>query len=491
MGDLRSTPELASSSARNWGVTVLAKSGAHGIQFASLVITARLLTPADFGLFAMIMAVIGIAGLFRDLGLSTATIRIPRLTSEQANTLFWINACSGLAVALLVCAAAPLVASFYDDPRIAPIAAALSLNFFFGGLAAQHGALLQRGLRFGALASIRVLTAVSSGGLAVALALAGFGIWALVWSGIASGALGAWLNWRACPWRPGRPRFDRSAREAVSFGGYMMVFGFLNFVARNLHNVLMGAMWGPATVGLYNRAHGFMTTLVSYLLEPLSTVTPPTLSRLASEPAAFSGHYYRMATALTLLSAPLSAVLVLLADDIVAVLFGPQWHDSAALLKTLAIGIVPQALCHTSGWIYLCLGNPRAMMKWGIVGWSFIIGCLLVGLAFGLSGVAAAYTLGMFLLFWPCMSYAFRGTGLTVGRLLTACWPPVAAAILAGAPAWWITLLLESWTPAGRIPAVLGVFGTLYTVILIFGLGQRQLLAEIATQLRRPRSPRS
>src|SRR6266567_4080918 len=144
------------------------------------VVQARLLTPADFGLVAMVMTVIGFLQIFQDMQLSTATIQRSEINHAQVSNLFWLNVAVSGAMSLLMVAGAPLVAGFYHEPRLLRIALALSAYFILNGLAGQHFALLKRQMRFLVISVIEVVSVAIALSIGILLTLTGYGYWSLV-----------------------------------------------------------------------------------------------------------------------------------------------------------------------------------------------------------------------------------------------------------------------------------------------------------------------
>jgi PST family polysaccharide transporter len=157
-----------------------------------MMVLARLLVPKDFGLVGMVTAFIGFLGLFKDAGLSMATVQRGSVTHAQTSTLFWINVGLGFLLAGLGALAAPLLAWFYSEPRLLWVTIALGSGFVFNGAGAQHRAILQRSMRFVAIAVIDAVSLVVSLAVAIGMALAGRGYWALVMSNVIPPAVGFW-----------------------------------------------------------------------------------------------------------------------------------------------------------------------------------------------------------------------------------------------------------------------------------------------------------
>lgn len=473
------SPDAASAKAgevRSWAATVLSRIGTQSLQFAALAITARVLTPADFGKVAMILGIVGIIGIFRDLGLTAATVHVPTLTHRQVNTLFWINSSAGLAITLVGVMAAPLVAALYHDPAIGPLCAALAFGFFINGLSAQHGALLQRRLEFVTLARVQLISAGVSGFLSASLALLGFGVWSLVWPTLIAGITSTLLQWHYCRWRPQAPSFDPTAMQMIHFGKNLILFALLDFVAHNIHAVMLGRYIGAAPVGYYNRAFNLLQMVTGYVQEPASRIVSPLLSRLGHGTDNFHRQYVSAVRLIVFLLAPVSMLVLTCAPDAIRLLFGAQWMASVPVLQILALGTVAQSICVTTGWIYLSRNETRRMMHWGIMGWGWMIACLAVGLQFGITGVAWGYTGGVVTLLWPCLAYAFHGTSFRVTEVLGTTVTPVIAAACGTS-----VMLLRPWLEQPSAILNILIMGTLASMVwllvtLLIPSGRRTLM---------------
>lgn len=483
--DQAAADEVLDSTARHWLVTVMGRGGAHAIQFIALLALARILVPADFGLVAMIMSVIGVGHVFRDLGLSVATIRQPDLTHEQVSTLFWVNLLFGLLITGVASALAPVLARLYDDPRATQVTLVMAWTFFISGVGTQHIALLRRYLKFKRLAVMNIVAMLAGQGCAVVLALLGFGYWALVAALLLNALVKSGMAWIVCRWLPGRPHWNAQIRDMVSFGGYLVVFTLMGYGAMNMPNVLIGSLWGAAAVGFYSRAYRLLTLFIGYIIGPLDIVAPAGLSRLLDDASAYRKHYLDTTSIMLLLTAPIGMVCVVAAPDIVRVVLGPQWGETAVLLRILALAIVPQTLCATSGWLYMSHGDSRRMMIWGLGGWGTLIVFLVVGSLFGALGVAWAYVAGMFVLLYPCMRLAYAVTSIRMTDLLRLGWPVVLPAVIAALPSAWVMYILQVELAGVRLVATLATYGVVYLLLLLFVFDQGQILARYWAQLRR------
>src|SRR5712691_2570431 len=172
--------DLKHNDIRGGFAKALAQGASLVLRMGSLMVLARLLAPRDFGLVGMVAAFTGVLNLFRDFGLSSATVQRLNVTDDQISTLFWINVLVGVILGLLLMAMAPVVVIFYHEPRLLWVTVILAAAFIFNGAGVQHTALLERQMRFTALATIDVISLVVSTFIGISIAVAGFGYWALV-----------------------------------------------------------------------------------------------------------------------------------------------------------------------------------------------------------------------------------------------------------------------------------------------------------------------
>ncbi len=401
----------------------------QGIRFAlrmaSIYVLARLLTPEDYGLVGMVVAVTGLILLFKDLGLSMATVQRAEVTHEQISTLFWTNVALSSGIMLLTAAVAPLVGWFYREPRVVGITLAVSVGVLLSGLAVQHQAVLRRRMRFTTLAAIDV--ASDALGMIVAIAAAQFynaGYWALVLQPLTAAALNLVCVWIACPWRPGRPARGTGVRPMLRYGGNLTFFRFANYLARSFDNVLVGRVWGPESLGLYARAYSLLLLPISQINAPIAGVAVPTLSRLQNDPERYRRYYLKSVGLIALLTMPLTALLATLSEETILLVLGPQWTPAAQLFLVFSIAAFAEPVVSTTGWVYLSLGQTGRLAKWGLLFASLRVLFFAAGLPWGAFGVAAGFTLGFWVLTPFVLWAAYRVSPIRVRDVLGAALRP-------------------------------------------------------------------
>ncbi|MEJ5866621.1 lipopolysaccharide biosynthesis protein [Pseudokineococcus sp. 5B2Z-1] len=423
---------LGDRAARGAGVTLTTQLLRAVLQLGSVVVLARLLVPEDFGLVAMVTAVIGIADLVRDFGLSSAAVQARTLEDDERTNLFWANTALGLTCTLVAAASAPLLVTLYDEPRLLPVVLALSPIFLLSGLGTQLRADLTRSLRLGWLALSDVLAQAVAVAAAVTLALLGAGLWAVVAQQLVGAAAGLVVVASAVHWRPRRYRRGVSLRRFFGYGSGLLGTQAMTYVTKNVDDVALGAVWGAGPLGLYTRAYQLLLAPLNQINAPMTRVALPVLSRLQDDDAGYAHALGRAQLVGCYVTTTVLLVVAGLADPVVDVLFGPGWAGVVPLLLVLALGGVPRALSQLAFWMYLSRGRTGAQLKQFLVTRPLLVVCVLAGLPWGALGVAVGHGVGHLLAWGISLWHAGRTTGVDVRPLVVTASRSV---LLVGAPA--------------------------------------------------------
>lgn len=426
-------PNLGRTIARGAVISVAGQGISVLLRTGSMVILARLLTPADFGLVGMAVAVTGILSLLRDAGLGLATVQRANLTEAQASTLFWINLGLGAALTAACAALAPAIVLFYGAPNLLWVTIALGSGFFFSGAAAQHRAMLQRALRFGVITTIEITALVISIILAVGMAWYGQRYWALVAMAVSQPAVAAVGTWVAVRWVPGWPRRTSGIRSMLLFGGTLTLNNVIVYLAYNTDKILLGRFWGAAALGIYGRAYTLASVANENLYSALSIVAFPTLSRLQHDPARLRSYFLRGYSLFLSLVMPLTVACALFADEIIAVMLGPKWHESIVIFRLLAPTIVAFGLVHPFSWVMLATGRAARCLGTTVFVTPVVILAYTIGLHWGPQGVAAGFSGAMALTVVPVILWAKQGTSITGADIFETVRLPLTSTAIAAA----------------------------------------------------------
>jgi PST family polysaccharide transporter len=442
---------LGQRAARGALVTIGAQAARILLQLASVIVLARLLSPHDYGLVAMVVAIIGVGEILRDFGLSSAAVQAETLSTAQRTTLFWLNTAIGALLGLVVLAIAPLIAAVYGQPELVPIARALAVTFLLNGLATQYRASLVRDLRFVALARTDVAAAAIALAVAIAAALAQFGYWAIVAQQLTGALALVILLATAARWLPGVPRRATSIRGLVGFGGNVVLSQLIGYVSNNVDSFVIGVRFGAGPLGIYSRAFQLLMTPLNQIRSPLTSVALPVLSRLSMDATRF-GRFVtlgQLALGYTLVAG--LGIVVGAAEPLTALLLGNQWTAAAPILRLLACAGIFQTLAFVGYWVYLARGLTRELVRYSLVSAVIRISCILVGSLGGVVGVAWGYAVAPALA-WPIsLWWLSRRTDLPT-RALYAGAGRILGTVAVGAAATWGATLATA--PLGALVQV-------------------------------------
>lgn len=403
--------DLKGRSVRGGAITIAAQALKFGFNIASNVVLARLLTPQDYGLVGMVTAVTGLVAIFKDLGLSMATVQKEEINHEQVSTLFWVNIALSVVTTLVTVAIAPVIAWFYNEPQLLWITLGLALGFIISGLGVQHSALLNRQMEYKALTINDVLSMALGIGSAIVAAWFGLGYWALVILPLVTAFISTIGLWIVCSWRPGLPTRKSGVRSMLIFGGNLTGFSIVNYFARNVDNILIGKVWGAQQLGLYAKAYQLLLLPLQQINAPFEKVAIPALSRLVDSPDRYRQAYLRILEKLTIITAPLVVFMIATSDWIVLLLLGPQWINASPIFSLLGIIAFAQPVANTTGWLFITQGRTKHMFEWGIIGSTLSVVAIVFGVQWGAVGVAASYSISGLLIRTPILFWYVGRSG--------------------------------------------------------------------------------
>jgi O-antigen/teichoic acid export membrane protein len=433
-------------------------------QFAVTATLARLLSPADYGLFGLAAVYTGLATVLSQFGVAAALVQRAELTPRFVRASFTVSVLIGLLTAALVWVTAPLAASLLGNIELIPIIRALSLGFVLSNPGFVAEGLSQRKLAWRRLMWVEVSAFFLGYALpAIWMALAGYGVWALVVSALAQGFVRT-LALLVLEPHPKWPRIGPEIRELLRFGSGFTLARMFNYGAAQGDNLVVGRVLGVVSLGYYSRAFKLMMILVTYFAAVVTRVLFPIMSRLQDDQDRLRSTYLTGAAVLGLISAPLGAILVVLAPEFILVVLGPKWIPATAAFQILTAGIMLRNVYMMAYCLDGALGAMRRRtLRDGIYALAVLIGSV-IGTRYGIVGVATGVVIAI------AVNYLV-GAAMSL-NLLKATWRQYAASqmpalllgILTGAVAYTIRWgLLE----AGAGPLiVLGATGLLSLAVI-------------------------
>lgn len=459
------------------------------LSVVSTIVLARILAPQDFGMVAMVTASTGFLGILRDLGLATATMQSEEIDQNQVSTFFWINVMMGAVLAIAVALASPLIAAFFHEPKLVAISVAFALLGFVESLGTQHQGLLRRRMRFAALSIAEVASLSAGVGMGIVLALRGHGYWAIVGMRVVTEVTRVALLWIICDWRPDRSIQFSRVRPQLAFGGYLTLSQFVSYTARHVDRLLVGRVFGAEILGFYGRARGWLYTPAHLISRPVTRVAVPVLSRLRSESERYRAWFGRGQEILASIALPIAAYLFADTRAVVLLVLGDQWAPAIPIFQFLTPVAFAAVVRTGFNWCYVSLGRVDRKFRWEIVEMTVTIAAFLIGIRWGVNGVAIAWSLVAVLLTIPGALYCFRGSPVRASDLVRAYAAPLIGSVAAaGAVRFFLTLrAIDGLALAVAVHAVLFLF--VYLLIwagLPGGRERAKFFLGLAGRMRRP-----
>jgi PST family polysaccharide transporter len=458
---------------RGGAARMIAQVANLAVRAGSLMVLARLLDPKDFGLVGMVTAFTGVLSLFRDFGLSTATVQRAEVSDEQMSTLFWINVAVGAALTLIAFVIAPVIARFYGEPRLVGVTALLAVGFLFNAIGVQHSALLQRQMRFTTLSVVNIAGLVLSAGVAIFMAKAGYGYWALVTMTIIQPLVSTIGMWLVVSWVPGRPHRRAGLRSMMKFGGTVTLNSLIVYVAYNFEKVLLGRFWGVDAIGIYGRAYQLVGIPTENLNTAVGEVAFSALSRVQNDRNQIRNYFLKGYSLVVALTIPITLVSAVFAKEAILVFLGAKWSAVVPIFRLLTPTIIIFALINPFAWLLFSIGDVARSLKIALVIAPLVIVGYVVGLPYGPTGVALGYSTAMALWVVPHILWCVRGTPVSFGDVVRAVGRPLVSGAVAAVPALLFQFAdFSSQSPLLKLTVGTSLFLAIYAGMLLFVMGQ-------------------
>ena len=397
------------------------------LQFAQLAVLARLLVPEDFGLMAMMMVVIGFAQAFADMGVSNAIIQRQDTTDQHLSSLYWLNILAGTVLFLLLLAAVPAIEAFFAEPRLAEFIPVTALIFLIAPFGQVYQALLQKNLRFRELAVSETSAAAVSAAVAITAAIAGQGIYALIFGQLANIACktSVLIGYGWPDWRPSLQFHRRDLDNYLSFGLFQMGERAVNYLNERLDQLLIGVLLGAEALGYYHLAFNLVILPVARINPVLTRVAFPIFARIQDDAAKLRHGFMTMQQVLAALNFPLLLGLAVVVPVFVPTVLGEQWAPSILLVQILAGVALLRSTGNPVGSLLLAKGRADLGFYWNLLLILTQMPAVYVGAKVsGTEGVAGALLLMHIAYFW--CGYLFlvrRLLGPCLRSYLATLWP--------------------------------------------------------------------
>jgi PST family polysaccharide transporter len=405
------TVELKKRSVHGSAASLVAQAITFASKFASTVVLGRLLSPAEFGLVAMVAPILGFVSTFNDLGFGQAIIQRRDISARQVSALFWMNLAVSCALAAVLALSAPLIGRAYKEPRTVGVMFGMASLLIMSTAGMVPKSLLRRNLRL--ISAIVVdLVAVLGGVIAsIVAAVMGCSYWSLVIGQAVTAAVGAVLAFALAAWRPSRPESDPEVKQMMQFGVNLTGVNLATYFSMTADNMIVGIFAGKVALGLYDRSYTLTVQPLNQLLLPVSQISIPLLSRLQDKPDLYRRSYLAMVRLALLLTMPAMLVCIFFAQPAIHLLLGKQWDAAAPIFAWICFGGLLVPVFASTGWVFTTQGRTGKQMVVSAITALISIASFAVGIAWGAVGVAAASSFSFTFLQLPLMIHTMTRTG--------------------------------------------------------------------------------
>lgn len=426
------------------------------LQFGVLAVMARLLTPKDYGDAGAAMVVVGISAMFSQLGVGPALVQRPEIKAPHLTAAFHASVLLGVLVGGLVWLGAPVFSALFRIGELTPLLRVLAVVFPIAGFAVVAESCLQRAMRFDLLARAEVLSsAVAFCAVGIPLAWTGHGAWALVWTQVGQTVAKSFLVLCYRPFLPGW-RWEKSAlHELLHFGSGLTLARLANYIATNGDNFVVGRWLGAEALGVYSRAYQLMVAPAALMGNVLDKVLFPAMAKVQGNDAQLARVYTQGSTLLALVMLPASAMICLLAPELVALLLGPKWDAVIFPLQVFSTGLLFRtsmklsvSLVRAKGRVFLL---AQSQVWYGVA----VLGLAAAGLPWGIRGVCTGVLLGITICFVIMAAISLRLVGLRGRDFLAAHVPALRLTAVVALAGWLVCAGLRGHglTPLALLPA--------------------------------------
>ena len=406
------------------------------IAVASLAILARLVSPADFGIIAMVMPLISLAESINGLGLGIAMVQQEKLSHAQVNHVFWVSLYINLGLALILLASTPLLVLFYQEPQLTLVVPVMAVGMMSDFVAVQPKSLLSRQMRFGVLTAVEVAALALGAGCALVAAVAGWGYWSLALQFLVFQGAKCLGYWGLCSWRPGSPLSPRKAALRVlnmlSYGAHLSGFHLINRIGMEMDRILIGYFNGAATLGFYAVAFNWAYFPFNQIYFAILPVAISSLSRAARDADEYRSRSQQILMLIFNLLLPVLGFLVAAGDSIMLILLGEQWTDAFPVFRVLVLLVFINSFYRVTKWIYVSSGQTRRQLRWSLIHMPVTVISAAIGTHWGALGVAWGLTLASFILAYPAVMVCLRPTPLSFRDFIAPIWRPTLATCITG-----------------------------------------------------------
>ena len=475
---------LKNKTVKGIGWSALDNAARYGMQFVIGIVLARLLSPDDYGLLGLVSIFTMVCTALVNGGFTTALIRKKNATDNDYNTVFICNLGMSLMLYVVVFLCAPLIANFFERQELIALVRVSSLGLIIGALGLVQRTRLTKRIDFKTQTKITLVSTVVSGIVGIGMAIAGFGVWALVAQQLTTQALSTILLYIYNRWLP-RFRFStESFHELFGFGWKMMVSALIDSIWKELYQVIVGKFYSPATLGQYTRARHYAKLFSSNLTTVVERVTYPVLSSIQDDKERMVSAYRRIIRTSMFITAVALFSLGAVSEPLIYCMIGPKWHDAATYLPLICITFSLYPLHAINLNMLQVQGRSDLFLGLEVVKKVIVLAPLFVGAFVGIMPMLWVNMLIGIIAYFLNSYYSGRLLGYSTWMQLRDIAPSYALAIAIALSVWFLKYLPLSYWIILPLQLVVGT-AMFFTLCKLFKMKEYKEIMGILKQYRK------
>jgi O-antigen/teichoic acid export membrane protein len=462
------TARLRRQAVRGGAILLAVRLTAQVLQWSVTLYVARLLLPDDYGMMTSGVLFVGLADLLAESGVGKALIQRKALTGDDVAQGFTLSLSLAAVLYAVQFALAPSAAVYLDRPDFAPFLRVLGLLTFLVPIRSVANALLERNLRLGQQSAVQFGGAMVQGALVLALAVAGYGYWALAAGVLASRLLEAGSLWYAAGWRPRLAVPGREARDLLRYGLHVSFAALLWFTYSNADFAVVARLLGVVALGYYSLAFQLISLPVQKLSANVNQVMFAVFCRIQDDRARVRSWFLRLSVMMLFLAAPALVGMALVAGDGIPLLLGPRWEPAVLPFRLLCpVGLL-MVVASSLHQMYSALGRPDIVFKYNLASAAlFPAAFYAAGSEYGVVGICLVW-LVLYPLFVATVVHLTRGlTTIGILDLVRAGLPVFAGVAVMTAAVLTVQAALADERTSLRLAAAIGSGAVSYTIWML------------------------
>jgi PST family polysaccharide transporter len=404
-----------------WGAiwNSLSSVSLTGLNFVITAILARLLTPNTFGVMGMIQTTIALIAMMNQFGLAPAIIQGENLNQKRLSSLFWLNMLIGLLMTSIVFFSSDFISVFFNQPELSKLMKMISLVFTVVSFSFIQQSLLRKKMQFKELFNINLISTIFYGITTIILALNNFGVLALVLGYIFKSIIMTILIILFYKWKPSLVFNLKEIKDLIDFSKYAFFTSILNYLNRNLDYLIIGRFLGPEALGYYTLAYKIMLVPVRKIGGVISNTFLPAFSKIKHDKGNVKKYYLKVINLIALISFPMMGGLFVVAPELILSIYGQNWFPVIILIQILSITGALHSFATTTGTIFMSQGRSDLAFKWNVFSITNLTIAMLIGMRWGIVGIAYGVTIFNLYGIWVGMHMAGSLIGMSLKDLFS------------------------------------------------------------------------